>query len=528
LVRAAELTPEGPRKTERLLGASEAALVAGTPARTQALLDRARPALSDPVHLARAKRVEAALHSFTMPGRVAAILLEAATGLQPIDAVQARDTFAEALQACLVSCQLTFGTTPLEVGAAALRAPRAAATPEITDLMLEGFATRFAVGYREAVVPLRRAVDALCAESPPPAGLARWSILGNNAAADLWDADGYRRMLTRLESAERQRGALDALRITLGGLGHCLMWAGDFAGADVAHSEATRIGVALGEDPATWEALKVELFAWQGRDEEARAFASLLTGRLIEMSGGGVGVNLGRVALVILDVSQGRYDDALALALTVMADDPCPHGSQVLPEVIEAATRSDDPRSASAALDRLRERAEASGTLWALGLLARSEALAGRGDPDAHFRRAIELLRQTYVKTDLARAHLLYGEWLRREKRRTEARDHLRAAFEQFDTMGARAFAERAGVELAATGERARRRTEATVLDLTPQERQIATLAASGATNQEIATKLFLSASTVDYHLRKVFRKLSVTSRRHLGTALHAEALPRL
>jgi tetratricopeptide (TPR) repeat protein len=325
MARAAELTPDGPRKTDRVLSAAEAAVVAGTPARAHALLRRAHATFAGLQQVARARRVEAALQSLTVPGRVPAILLQAATARQPIDAVQARDTFIEALQACLVSSQLTAGTTPREVGTAALAADAPAAEPDIADLMLDAFATRFAIGYPEAVPALQRAVAALSSDTMdtmPPAGLTRWSILGNSAANDLWDADGYQRMLTRLEQAGRQRGALDSLRMTLGGLGHCLMWAGDFAGAEVAHSEATQIGVALGEDATMYEALKVELFAWQGRDDDVRSAAGFLPGKQIEIAGGGVRVNIARLALVVLDLARGRYDDALATASKVMADDP--------------------------------------------------------------------------------------------------------------------------------------------------------------------------------------------------------------
>jgi len=187
---------------------------------------------------------------------------------------------------------------------------------------------------------------------------------------------------------------------------------------------------------------------------------------------------------------------------------------------VEAAMRSGDRATAHTALDRLRERTEASGTTWALGLLARSQALAAGGDAEEHYLGALDLLGQTYVKTDLARAHLLYGEWLRRERRRTEARTQLQAAFDLFDDMGAQAFAERARVELAATGARARRRNPSTLFDLTPQELQVAHLVSQGATNREVAAALFISATTVDYHLRKVFRKLGVTSRSQLAATV--------
>ncbi len=521
MARAAELTPDSSRRADRLLAAAEAALAAGHGARAESLLQHARRGLAEPAQLARARRVEAAFRSFTEPGDVPLILLEAARVLESLDPFEARHTYTQALQACLVSGQLTRGTTPAEVGAAALAAsPGWDPQQTIDDLLVAGFATRFAVGYGEAVPALQGCVAGLSAENVPAAGLTQWAILGADAAADLWDAEGYRSVILRLESTERERGALESLRLTLGPLAHSLMWAGNFVDAEVAHSEATEISVALGAERAVWEALKVELFAWQGRDEEARFIAELLLGELSLSAGGGVAVNLARIALILLDLAQGRYQDALGHGLAIMADDPCPHGSQVLPEVVEAAVRSGDDGAAGAALARLRDRATASGTPWALGLLARSRALAGDGDPEAGYRRALELLGTTYVTTDVARTHLLYGEWLRRQKRLGEARDQLRAAHHLFDTMGAAAFAERARVELAATGGRTRKRDPGAAQELTPQERQIATLAAGGATNPEIAEQLFLSAATVDYHLRKVFRKLAVRSRRQLAGKL--------
>ena len=520
LARAAELTPGGSRRSKRLIAAAEAALVSGLTSKAEALLEKARTGLTDPLEMARANRIEAGLLALSNPGKAPRILLAAAERLRSLDRVAALDAFVEALQACLVSCQLTVGTTAETVGRAALAAPRPKTVTPLTDAILTGFATRFSVGYCEAVPALQRAVDMLCAEGTPPAGLTRWAILGTDAAVDLWDADGYRRLIRRLEQAERERGALDSLRITLGCMGHDLMWAGDFAAAEVAHSEATEIAVALGGDAASWEALKIELLAWQGRDEDVRFVASLCISDLTEQRGSGVVFNLARVALVILDLAEGRYEDALANAQAVVRDDSCPHGSQVLPLAVEAAVRSGDTTSAVEILARLRERATASGTDWGLGLLSQAEALAGGGDPEPHYLRAVELLGHTYVKTDLARTHLLYGEWLRRENRRNDAREQLRIAFDLFDRMGAMAFGERARAELLAIGGRTKRRTEDATRQLTAQENQIASLAALGETNQEIAQKLFLSTSTVDYHLRKVFRKLSVTSRRNLAAAL--------
>ena len=223
----------------------------------------------------------------------------------------------------------------------------------------------------------------------------------------------------------------------------------------------------------------------------------------------------------MLELSLGRYHDALACVRHIYEADPIGYGNRVLPDVVEAGVRTGDRDIAAAALARLAQRAPASGTAWALGVLARSEALmADDRDADALYRCSLEHLARATVATELARTHLLYGEWLRRQKRRTDARDQLRAAHSQFATMGAVAFAERARQELRATGARARKRTPETVHDLTAQEAQVARLAAGGATNVEIATRLFVTTSTVEYHLNKIFRKLDIRSRRELARAL--------
>ena len=214
----------------------------------------------------------------------------------------------------------------------------------------------------------------------PGAGLTRWAILGADAAADLWDAEGYRTVSMRLERVERQRGALSLFDLLYQATRALAAITGIRADAEVAHSEAAEISVALGADRAIWEALKVELFAWQGRDEETRFIAELLMGELSFVAGGGVAVNLARIALTILNIAQGRYQEALVHGLSIMGDDPCPHGSQVLPEVDEAAVRTGDEESAKVAFGRLRDRATASGTPWALGLLARCQALVTEED----------------------------------------------------------------------------------------------------------------------------------------------------
>jgi DNA-binding NarL/FixJ family response regulator len=276
------------------------------------------------------------------------------------------------------------------------------------------------------------------------------------------------------------------------------------------------ISVAMGGDAFAWQLTAAELVAWQGDDERARELTAIQLSHVMQAVGAGVMTNVARLGLIALDLARGRYREAFDHAWSVFEIDPASQGNQVLPEVVEAGLRCDERDAAAAALDRLERRASLAGTPWALGLLARSKALVADDDADALYEEALDHLARTAVATDLARTHLLYGEWLRRRRRRSDARDHLRRAHQMFDAMGARAFADRAGTELSATGERARRRTFDTANDLTPQESRIARLAATGATNREIGAQLFISAATVEHHLRNVYRKLGVTSRRQL------------
>jgi len=262
---------------------------------------------------------------------------------------------------------------------------------------------------------------------------------------------------------------------------------------------------------------------WCGQETDARRVAAAVAREAAGAGRGGQRISV-PCCLAVLELGLGNYQAALRSARGVYEDDAPFLGTQVLPDLVEAAARCDESGPAEAALGRLAERAAATGTPLALGLLSRSQALlVGDADAEPLYQQAIEHLGQCRARPQLARAHLLYGEWLRRQRRRRDAREQLRTAHDMFASMDAEAFAERARIELLATGERARQRAAGTATDLTPQEAQIARLVSQGESNRDIAAQLFLSPSTVDYHLRKVFRKTGVTSRTQLARTIAAD-----
>jgi DNA-binding CsgD family transcriptional regulator len=297
------------------------------------------------------------------------------------------------------------------------------------------------------------------------------------------------------------------------------VWAGRFDAAELELADAADVALAAGEHPMSIAMMSLEVDAIRGRDAKTRASARTVVREAAELGSGSAAL-FAHHALLVLDLGAGAYRDALDHAVATMTGRVgCGH--QVLADVVEAAVRGGDPDRAHAAVECLAQRAPASGTPWAMGLLARCRALVAGDDSERLYQEAIELLGSTRMAVELARAHLLYGEWLRRQKRRTDARNQLRIAHNMFTDIGADAFANRARHELLATGERARKRSVESSSDLTPQEERVARLAAAGDTNAEIASKLFVGSSTVEYHLRKVFRKLSVSSRRQLKGALN-------
>lgn len=517
LARAAELSPNPSRRAARLLSAAEAALTGGAPLRAQALLEAGLPDGQDPFLHAQLKKLQAnALHRAGRPGRdTPATLVAAAKVFAPIDAGMARETMLEALEQTFIRGSLIMDTTPYDVGSAALE--MVIGDGSLTDALLLAAGTYLRAGYVDAAPHIRAALEKLAADGSLGEEVPRWFALGQLLAQLIWDERAAHHWLLRCEQLARRTGALEFLTMTLTPLSGIETVLGNFSGAQARIVDLRQLSRAIGMDEE--QVAKIDnarLLAWLGKDAEARRAArrSHETGARI---GAGNHQRLAQLALVVTELGRARYGEAYRLSNLLLAEDPLGLTNDALPNLVEAAARSDHHEEAVRALNGLRVRARASGMLWAQGALATAEALLASDDlAEPFYREAIGCLEQTEVRTDLARAHLLYGEWLRRRKRRSDARRHLRVAQEMFDDMGAAAFAERARTELAATGER----NTGDRNGLTPQESQIARLAASGATNQEIATQLFISAHTVEYHLGKVYRKLAVTSRRLLRVAM--------
>jgi DNA-binding CsgD family transcriptional regulator len=353
-----------------------------------------------------------------------------------------------------------------------------------------------------------------------------WLSLADLSAGLLWDYGSWELLSARRVKLARDAGALTVLPFAATIRAGVHLWAGEFASAAALVAEVESVTEATGSSFAPTAA--VALAAFTGREADAAELIEAGT-KDAERRGEGRRLTFFHWATAMLCNSLGRYADALAAAQQASEDTPADlFATWALAELIEAAARSGAPERAAGPLERLSATARASGSDWALGVEARSRALVTEGkNAEIFYRDATDRLGRTRVRTELARTHLLYGEWLRRQRRRREARDQLRTAFVMFDAMGMQAFAARARAELRATGERARPRRPGAPEVLTPQEEQIARLVAEHLTNREIAARLFLSASTVEYHLRKIFRKLGVTSRAQLARAIrHDTGMP--
>jgi DNA-binding CsgD family transcriptional regulator len=521
LARAAELTPDPAERGRRAVAAAQAKFDAAASDAALELLATAELAPLDELERARLERLRAEIaFARTRGSHAPAMLLDAARRLEPVDAAMARETHLEAMAAAMFAGRLGDEPGVRETGEAAQAAPAAPRPPRAIDLLLDGLATRFTDGFAAGVPPLRNALDAFRRLDGAMARDARWLWLACRLAQDLWDDDLWYVLATDGVRVARETGALGVLPIAATYRASLHVHAGAFDAAASLIEEADAITLATGMAPLKYATLM--LTAWRGNEADG---LDLIEEARLEATARGEGMGLGVVdwATALLYNGRGRYAEALAAAERGCEHDDVGLFAWSLVELIEAAVRSGATGVAPAALERLSERTQASGTDWALGIEAVSRALLDAdGDAEPHYREAVERLDRSRGVVHLARARLVYGEWLRRENRRVDAREQLRAAYDRFSRIGAEAFAERARGELLATGETAPRRTAETRDVLTPQEAQIARMASDRQTNPEIGAKLFISPRTVEYHLRKVFTKLDISSRKELRGALAA------
>ena len=519
LARAAELTPDPAQRGSRAVAAAQAKFEAAASDAALELLATAELAPLDELQRARLERLRAEITFARTRGRDApALLLDAARRLEPHDAAMARETHLEAMAAALFAGRLGDEPGVRETAEAARAAPAAPRPPRAIDLLVDGLATRFTEGYAAGVPPLRTALGAFRSVEGLTASDVRWLWLACRLAQDLWDDELWYELATRALRVARETGALRVLP-TAATYRACLhVHEGAFGAASSLIAETDAIVDATGLAPLNLASLM--LAAWRGN--EAEVLGVVETGLpLATARGEGMALGVAGWVTALLYNGHGRYADALAAAQRACEYEDVGAFGWALVELIEAGVRSGATDAASTALDRLSERTQASGTDWALGIEAGSRALLSdeRGT-EPHYREAVERLERSRGVVHLARARLLYGEWLRRENRRVDAREQLRAAHDHFGRIGAEAFAERARRELAATGETVRKMTVETRDLLTPQEAQIARMASDRQTNPEIGAKLFISPRTVEYHLKKVFTKLDIGSRKELAGAL--------
>lgn len=524
LGRATDLTPDPGRRVARALAAAQAKFEAGAAHAAYELLTAAEIGPLDELQRARLARLRAHIVFAQRRGRDApALLLDAAKRLEALHAGLARETYVEALGAEIFVGRLgALGV--VRVAEAARGAPPGPDPPRPTDILLDGLATRFVDGYAAGVVPLKRALRSFCEHAARTKdGIIRWlwtacPVAPEPMSADLWDDDSWLELATHAVRLARDAGALATLPLALSYRAAVHVHAGEFAAASALIQEAEAITDATGNAPLRYTSLT--LAAWRGDEEPAvRQIESGV--KEATARGEGRALGLAGYARAVLYNGLGRYDAALDAARQACEFDDLGFFGWSLVELVEAAVRAGAPDLALGAVGKLEERARAAASDWALGVLARSRALLEHGpSADALYREALTRLERCRIVVHLARAHLVYGEWLRRENRRLDARTQLRIAYDMLGHMGAEAFAERARGELAATGESVRKRMVESRDVLTAQEVLVARLAAQGRTNPEIGAQLFISPRTAEYHLSKVFTKLGITSRRSLRDTL--------
>ncbi|HEY2577201.1 MAG TPA: LuxR C-terminal-related transcriptional regulator, partial [Streptosporangiaceae bacterium] len=449
------------------------------------------------------------------------LLLKAARQLEPLDSRLARETYLDALAAALFAGRLAAGGGMREVAEAARAAPPPPGPARAPDLLLDGLALLICEGYPAGAPVLRRAVSAFRGADLSREEELRWLWLACHAAQIVWDYDSWDVLSARQVALARDAGALIALPIAVNTRARAHLFAGEFTEGASMVAQAGSVTEATGSRIAPYGALTLAVF--RGQETQAAQLIQTITGDA-GRRGEGLALSAAQWAAAVLGNSLGRYEQALAAAQWASEDSPAVwFASWALIELIEAAARGAVPGRAAGALERLSGIARACGTDWALGIEARSRALVSDGeDAESLYREAIARLGRAGLLLELARAHLVYGEWLRRRRRRRDACAQLASAYEIFDSIGAAAFAQRARIELRASGGQAREQAIETRDPLTAQEAVIARLAADGASNPQIAAQLFISPATVAYHLHKVFTKLGISSRSQLAPALPA------
>ncbi|WP_245599593.1 ATP-binding protein [Nakamurella lactea] len=537
LQRATELTPDPARRGARALAAARAQLDAAAPDAASELLATARLCPLEPYQRAQLGLLGAQVAFLLRRGSDALpLLLAAATRLARFDTALTRETYLEAFAAAIFAGDQGDARALPAVAAAALVDRPSTATPAPTEMpsptemppaadaaspidgLVRGLATVFTDGLPAAVPALRAALESFRLADDTATEVNRWLWLASRIASDLFDRQTWDELSARGVRVARETGSLSVLPIAASYRAGVHLHAGEFEAASALMDEAGAISVATGTAPLFYTTPLLAAY----RGDEAVALPMLAAAeRTAADSGQGLALSMLGCARAVLFNGLARYEEALAAAEQAAAHDGLATYAPSLIEVIEAAVRSGRPAAAAGALDQLAQRCQAGGSDWALGLLARSRALLSTDRAaETLYQEAISRLEVAGVALHMARAQLVYGEWLRRENRRLDARRQLTTAIELFDGFGALAFAERARRELLATGETARRRHDDTRQLLTPQEAQIARLAADGLTNPEIGARLFISARTVEYHLHKVFPKLGIGSRRELRRTL--------
>ena len=513
LEQAAMLSSDPTRRGRRALAAGQAKLMSGAPDAALGLLAMAEAGPLNDLDHAMADLLRAQIAFGSAHGRNAPpLLLAAARQLEGLDPTLARDTYRDALAAALFVGRLAGEVGVPEVARAAGATPVTSTPPG--DLILDGLASVITDGYAAGVPQLKQAVSVFRDAELPLDEALRWLWFATHAAHDLWDDESWEVLCTRHVRIVREAGALTVAPLALSARIGLHVFAGELDMAASLVEEVAAVTEATGIRLPPYGA--VALAAWRGRETAAGLIDS--TADIAVSRGDGMGLTIVRYSNAVLLNSLGRHEGALAAA-TQGAEYPheLAFSNWSLVELVEAAVRSGHVAEATEALRRLTSTTHPSGTDWALGIEARSRALLSQSDTaEILYREAIDRLGRTRIRVELARAHLLYGEWLRREGRRADAREHLRTAHGMFLDMGTEAFAERARRELLATGETVRTRAVDIRPALTAQEAQIARLAADGLTNREIGAQLFIGSRTVEWHLSKVFAKLGVTSRRQL------------